>query len=126
TAETNSDFIVASIAAERAARAVRSKAIIAAAAANEISRKARRAPLVAAIMVSSGTAWARTVQDRIGRVLPGAAACSTGSKNNTGNFRSRTGASRSTGSLDDVRLELIRVPLSSKISTAIRRLSIMR
>src|SRR5215471_18242428 len=63
TAETKSDFIVARIAAERAARAVSRRAMTAAAAANEINMNVRLAPLAAAKTDSSGAAWDRAVQD---------------------------------------------------------------
>src|SRR5262245_11160638 len=56
TADTNSDFIVARLAADRAARAVNSKAMTAAAAAIEISMNVRLAPLAAAKIDSSGAA----------------------------------------------------------------------
>ena len=49
--------------------------------------------LAAASMESSRTTWPRIVQYRTGRASDGAVARRTGSKNNNGNFRSRTGGS---------------------------------
>src|SRR6185369_11235799 len=115
TAETKSDFIDATIAAERAARAVRSNATIAAAAAIEISMKVRRAPRAAARMDSSGAACVRAVQYRIGKASTGAVARRTGSKNISGNFRSRSDAG-SFATFNAVRFEVMGEPFSSRTS----------
>src|SRR5262249_11745833 len=84
TADTKSDFIVARIAADRAARAVSSSATTAAVAANEISMNVRRAPRAAAKSDSSGAACVRAVQYRTDRASAGVVARSTGSKNTSG------------------------------------------
>src|SRR5262249_32141764 len=70
TADTNSDFIVANTAADRAARTVKSRAITAAAAATEIKRKVRRAPRAADMNDSSAIDCVRAVHDRKGRLSP--------------------------------------------------------
>src|SRR5438067_13883409 len=117
TADTNSDFIVARTAADRAARTVNSNATIAAAAAIEINVNVRLAPLAAAKRDSSAADSVRAVQYRNGRASPGVVALSTGSKNKNGNFRSKTDACALVGTLPAGLFEAIRPPFSSKTSS---------